>query len=304
MINQSKEKKIVIFRLSPSSIRPFPNQPRKKFNMEALKQLGQSILEKGQQVPISVKKIRKKGDYKYELIDGERRLRACLLLNIPHINALVCRDVKDENDQFTRSLISNFCREDHTSIEIMLALTKLKEDFVAQGKGEVPATESIGRLLGKSTDWVYRYLRLTHLHPSVRKMLEQDLIPFPVADALTCLKAEIQVKKAAYIIKHGLNYKRALAYIRKHKTKKNVRSAAVIDRQGTTNEFRVLQRFICGLEENSKIILDMNHKTFREIFRLRSKQEFYKIISRLETCIDNLTSLKESFEKIRDEFKR
>ena len=95
-----------------SKIKPNPNQPRKNFEDKSLKQLAQSIDEKGLISPITVKKV----DNKYTIVAGERRYRAHKLLNKKRILAYVI-DADTPKDVMYMALIENIQREDLNPIE-------------------------------------------------------------------------------------------------------------------------------------------------------------------------------------------
>ena len=103
-------------------IKTNPNQPRKEFAQENLKELSSSIESVGLINPISVKKV---GDG-YELICGERRLRAFKLAGIKKINAIV-KEYNSKEDEMIESLIENLHRDDLNSIEKENFITKLWE---------------------------------------------------------------------------------------------------------------------------------------------------------------------------------
>jgi len=100
-----------------SEIKTNPNQPRKEFDKDKLKELADSISERGLINPIQVKK---KGNG-YELICGERRLKAHKLINKKTIKAIV-KNYNSKSDEMVESLIENLHRDDLTSIE--------KENFI------------------------------------------------------------------------------------------------------------------------------------------------------------------------------
>ncbi|MFA5177542.1 MAG: ParB/RepB/Spo0J family partition protein, partial [Candidatus Omnitrophota bacterium] len=90
--------------IQPDQIRPNPFQPREEFDQQHIEELAQSIKEKGVIQPLLV---RRKGDY-YELIAGERRLRACNMLGLKEIPIIV-KEV-DDRDSLEYALIENIQR--------------------------------------------------------------------------------------------------------------------------------------------------------------------------------------------------
>ena len=137
-----------------SKIKPNPNQPRKNFEDKSLKQLAQSIEEKGLISPITVKKV----DNKYIIVAGERRFRAHKLLNKKRILAYVI-DADSNKDVMYMALIENIQREDLNPIEEAKGYKYLQENLQS-------SITEIAKTVGKSRPAVSNALRLLKL-PSV-----------------------------------------------------------------------------------------------------------------------------------------
>ena len=121
-----------------SKIKPNPNQPRKNFEDKSLKQLAQSIEEKGLISPITVKKV----DNKYIIVAGERRFRAHKLLNKKRILAYVI-DADSNKDVMYMALIENIQREDLNPIEEAKGYKYLQENLQS-------SITEIAKTVGKS----------------------------------------------------------------------------------------------------------------------------------------------------------
>ncbi|MCG8643695.1 MAG: ParB/RepB/Spo0J family partition protein, partial [Desulfobacterales bacterium] len=143
--NQSK-----IIEISIDDIEPNPYQPRKEFDQEQLIELSQSIKEHGLIQPISVKKI----GSKYQLIAGERRLRASKIANLKTISAIV-KDY-DEKQMMEIALIENIQREDLNPIEEAIAYAKLIEQFNL-------TQEEVSARVSKSRSAIANTIRLLNL---------------------------------------------------------------------------------------------------------------------------------------------
>ena len=137
-----------------SKIKPNPNQPRKNFEDKSLKQLAQSIEEKGLISPITVKKV----DNKYIIVAGERRFRAHKLLNKKRILAYVI-DADSNKDVMYMALIENIQREDLNPIEEAKGYKYLQENLQS-------SITEIAKTVGRSRPAVSNALRLLKL-PSV-----------------------------------------------------------------------------------------------------------------------------------------
>lgn len=133
-------------------------QPRSEFNQEALRELSESIKEKGVLQPILV---REKGD-KYEIIAGERRFQAAKLAGLATIPAIV----KQFNDGqvLEIALIENIQRENLSAIEEAKGLFRLIDEYRYK-------QEELGKLIGKSRSYIANTLRLLNLPNKVQRLI-------------------------------------------------------------------------------------------------------------------------------------
>lgn len=143
-------------------IRPFAGQPRDYFDQVELESLARGIAAAGQRVPIEVKTLEGDPDYLYELIDGQRRWHAVQIAGIATLRAVI-GEVADEDEQFERSVIANFCRSGHTTMEI----SNVCERFRRRGLAQVDIADRIG----KSIAFVSQYLSLQLLEPTLQQRL-------------------------------------------------------------------------------------------------------------------------------------
>ena len=139
-----------------SKIKPNPNQPRKNFEDKSLKQLAQSIDEKGLISPITVKKV----ENKYIIVAGERRYRAHKLLNKKRILAYVI-DADTTKDVMYMALIENIQREDLNPIEEAKGYKYLQENLQS-------SITEIAKTVGKSRPAVSNALRLLKLPDQIQ----------------------------------------------------------------------------------------------------------------------------------------
>lgn len=137
-----------------------PFQPRKEFNSEKIDELAISISEMGIIQPITVRKV---NSNKYQLISGERRLKACKSLNIKDIPAYV-RTADDEN-MLKMALVENIQRQSLNPIEIALSIKKLiNECKITQ--------EECSSRIGKKRSTIANYLRLLKLPIKIQSALK------------------------------------------------------------------------------------------------------------------------------------
>jgi len=167
-----------------SQIKPNPFQPREDFDQQGLEELAQSIKEKGVIQPLLV---RRKGDL-FELIAGERRLRAANFLNIKELPIIV-KNVEDK-DSLEIALIENIQRQELNPIEEAHAFQHLIDKFgVTQ--------EKIGEILGKSRVSITNTLRLLKLPHEIQQELKNGRISFGHARALLEIGDANQQRKLA-----------------------------------------------------------------------------------------------------------
>lgn len=139
-------------------LKPNPNQPRKKFAEDELRELAQSLREKGVLQPILVRPIRGQANT-FEIVAGERRWRAAQLANLHDVPVLV-RELTDA-ETLELALIENLQRTDLNAIEEAMAYQDLMEHF-----GHTQ--EAIAHHVGKSRSHVANTLRLLKLPDSVK----------------------------------------------------------------------------------------------------------------------------------------
>ncbi len=171
--------------LKISEIRTNPYQPRKHFDEEALKELSLSIKEHGVFQPILVRKSSISG---YELIAGERRLRASKLAKLKEIPAIVLDF--DDKAMMEISLLENVQREDLSVIEEAEAYEKLIKNLDY-------TQEELAKRLGKSRTHITNILRLLKLPAEIREMLDKNLLSFGHARALVNIEDEELQKELA-----------------------------------------------------------------------------------------------------------
>lgn len=148
-----------IVSIDPFRVKPFKGQPRKDFR--GIARLAANIEAIGQLTPIVVSKCDEQ-NFDYQLIDGERRLKACRHAEI-EIEAVVRKDPGAE--RFALSVASNFHRQSHNCIEISDAIQTLKQS----GR----TLKEISVIFGKSITFIMQHDSLVRLHPKIRQQLVQ-----------------------------------------------------------------------------------------------------------------------------------
>lgn len=163
--------------LKVEEIQPNPRQPRLEFDPEALQDLASSIKEQGVLQPILVRPVQG-GAHGYELVAGERRLRASKLAGLETIPALL-REVTDEQS-LALALIENLQRENLNALEEAKGLEQLLETFSL-------SQEALAQKVGKSRSAVANSLRLLQLPQAIQDSLFKDGITAGHARALLAI---------------------------------------------------------------------------------------------------------------------
>ncbi len=213
------------FQLIPvSAIEPNADQPRKNFNAETIKELADSIREKGVLQPIIVKK---KSGGAFEIVCGERRFRAATLCGLAEVPAII-KDIANE-DFLEWALIENIQREDLNPIEEAEAYQRLVEERMI-------SQEEVAKRVGKNRVTVTNTLRLLRLPPEVKQYLADGRLSAGHARALLgLLSPEHQRQMAKRIVEENLSVRQVEAIVNRsnaHKRKaKSARhlSAEIID---------------------------------------------------------------------------
>ena len=180
-------------------IEPRADQPRKRFDPEALELLAESIRTYGLIQPITVRPL---DSGFYQIIAGERRWRAARIAGLAEVPAIVIE--ADDRKMTELSLIENLQREDLDPIEEAEGYKTLMDNYHL-------TQEEAAERVGKSRSAVANSLRLLGLCPEVRQMLQNGDLSGGHARALLPLKAELQLEGAKLIAAQGLSVRQSEA---------------------------------------------------------------------------------------------
>lgn len=162
-----------IFWVETEKIKPNPYQPRKEFEPRALQDLADSIRQYGVLQPLVVTRKEIENDQgfvvEYELIAGERRLRASKLAGIPQVPVIIRAGQDSDKEKLELAIIENLQREDLNPIDRAHAFLKLAEEFKL-------THSEIGKKMGKSREYVSNTLRLLALPEEIRQALAEKKI--------------------------------------------------------------------------------------------------------------------------------
>ena len=190
----------VIF-LPARAIRPNPSQPRKIFREEALTELSDSIRQHGILQPLSVRRV----TGGYELIAGERRLRAAQMAGVTDIPCIVMN--MDQRESGTAALVENLQRQDLDFVEEARGISYLMESWSM-------SQEQVARLLGKSQSAVANKLRILRHSPAVLQALRDgDLTERHGRALLKLTTDEEKLSAIEVIIQQAMSVARTEKYI-------------------------------------------------------------------------------------------
>ena len=206
-----------IFRIPTEKLLPNPYQPRKQFKSEDLLSLADSIRENGVLQPLLARRINN-SDY-FEIIAGERRLRASILANMQTVPCLIVDCDYEESAIF--SILENIQRADLSFFEEAQAIAHMQSHFNL-------TQEQIAKKLGKSQSALSNKLRILKLPIDVRYFIEKENLTERHARALLKCESEKQMWTVLNVIKERkLNVEQTEAYIdsltnKREKPRKNV----------------------------------------------------------------------------------
>jgi ParB family chromosome partitioning protein len=194
----------VIVAIDVSRVRSNPYQPRLDFNPLAMEELKKSIVEKGVIQPITVRRI--PGGL-YELVSGERRIRACHEAGVATIPAYIIKVDSDE-EMLELALIENLQREHLNPIEVAISYQRLIDECRF-------TQEEVAQKIGKDRTTVTNFIRLLKLPEKVQHSLRMDEISMGHARSLLSVTDEKTLLRLhGRIVKQGLSVRKVEELVR------------------------------------------------------------------------------------------
>ena len=243
-----------------------PMQPRTRFNKESLNELALSIKNFGVIQPITVFE---KSKNNFELISGERRVRASKLIQLKKISAFV-KDVKD-SEKLEMALVENIQREDLDPIEIAITYNRLiKEINITH--------EKLSDRVGKKRSTISNYLRLLKLDPIIQSGLRDGFISMAHGRELSGIKSyKNQLDLYEKIISKKLSVRETEKIVRGLNSKKPLLEYNNLNKNIYQKKINLIkERF--GINFNLKI---SNKGSGQIIIPFKSKGEFDEIIKKI-----------------------
>ena len=186
-----------------------PFQPRTHFNEEAIKELSSSIRELGVIQPVTVRKM--KGN-QYQLVSGERRLRASKMAGLEKIPAYV--RLANDQESLEMALVENIQRQDLDPIEIGLSYQRLIDEIQL-------TQDQLSERVGKKRSTITNYIRLLKLDPIVQTGIRDNFITMGHGRALINVEdTKLQLELYKKIVKKGLSVRSVETLVRSLKNPK------------------------------------------------------------------------------------
>lgn len=244
-----------IVNISIDDISPSPYQPRVQMNSELLEELSASIKEKGVVQPIIVRSL---GNDKYEIIAGERRLRACKLAGLKEIPAII-REASDI-EAMEIAITENIQREDLNSIELAKAYSALMTQFNL-------TQEQLAQAVGKSRPAVANIMRLLQLPYEVQENVLANKLSMGHARALLALENEnLQINLCRKIIEMGLSVRQTERMVQK-----------LLKQPKSNKTKKILNEEITAVEKRLRTLLATQVKIRQSGKKGKIEIEFYSV---------------------------
>lgn len=242
--------------LKITEVEPNRDQPRKRFDQEALEELAQSIKEYGLIQPIVVSK---KEGY-YSIVAGERRWRASKIAGLTEIPAIIRKD--DERVNTEISLIENMQREDLNPYEKALGIRTLIDNYGL-------SQEIVAKKLGKSRSTVANWVRVLNLEPRVLEMVKEGKISEGYCKALLMLPPEKQYETAIQMLERGATVRQVEKKSKVKETKEEQKRNHILYK----NIENTFQSFF-----GSKVRLDAGRRRGKIIIEYTSNEDLERIL--------------------------
>lgn len=252
-----------------SEIRTSPFQPRTTFDQERLSELAGSIAQKGVIQPIVVRAV----EGGYEVIAGERRLRAAEMAGRRVIPALVVEATDEEAIQI--GLIENIQRDDLNPLDRAAALNRLMEQFSL-------SQQEVATRIGKDRTSVANYVRILSLPEDVKEFIRQDKLTFGHARALLALENPAEQRAVAReVVAKSLSVRQCEKAVARRKSAPRPRRivSAASDEETKALEEQ-LQKFL-----GTKVRVVRGRKTGRIEIEFYSDQDLNRILDLLNIRI-------------------
>ena len=239
-----------------------PYQPRTNFNQKDIDELASSIKELGLIQPITIKTK----DNRYELISGERRLRAFKILKLKSIPAYVRK--ADDQASLEMALVENIQRKDLDPIEIAISYNRLIEELSI-------SHEEMSKRVGKDRSTISNYIRLLKLDPIIQSGIRDNFISMGHGRSLINIKSkDTQLIIYEKILRNGLSVRQTEKIVKELNNKKV--SRVINYNEGLLKKIKLLET-----KYKTTLELKMRNEKGQLSFKFKNVAELNKLIKRL-----------------------
>lgn len=257
-----------ILRIKIMDILLNPRQPRRTFSEESIKSLSESIKQYGVLQPLVVVKI---GDNSYELIAGERRLRASRMAGLSDVPAILKENDYDDQKKLEVALIENIQREDLNDIDEAIAYKDLMDDFGL-------SQDDVALKVGVSRSAVANKIRLLKLPEEIVNEIRMGALDSGHAKLLLSLEnAELQLNTWKKIKEQNLTVRELDSVVKKARPDKKWRSLSVVKDDKTKEEEDKLKDIF-----GTRVAVVKRGNGAKIVFNFYSKEDFDSFMSKIE----------------------
>ena len=287
-------------------VKYYSTQPREFFESTEMAIFAAGIAEVGQENPVWLRRLDPpEGKLRYELIDGERRLRALLMNGTTHVLAIFKRP-KDELDQFKKAVVANFGHSGHPPLEIARSIERLLKLPELQGMSYSSQIQKLTAVYCQSRRWLEYHHSLLRLHPDIQKQLhpalpkDQQMKVVTATYLATIPDQMLQLQIAAKIRSDSMSVKQALNYTRKVASRSGKKDRAGLSRRTPVDDYRPFTTFLRRLAEDTDIYTTMPAENFDAMIQSRPAHEISSVIAQLKTRSEQLLAIRRRVEKVRN----
>lgn len=244
-----------------------PLQPRRTFDAREMQDLQESIARNGILQPLVVHRL---DNGEYELIAGERRLRAARALKWDSVPCVVRREIKSEQSRLVYALIENIQRENLNPIEEAQAYMQLHTDFGL-------SHEEIGQRVGKSRVGITNIVRVLQLPAEIQRGVAEGKITMGHAKAILMIPdGEKQIRFYHHLVDEGLTVRKAEVRARRIQRVTNPEGLSS-KRIGKTNRHPMALKYSPRLE---------NRYGYNTAVKYNEDKHFFEVVFRVENDVD------------------
>jgi len=265
-----------IFHIELEKIAPNPHQPRRHFDEDELRELANSIREFGILQPLLVSKIEEESDFgqsvRYELIAGERRLKAAKILGLPTVPVIV-RSASPDVEKLEMAVIENIQRTDLNPIESARVMARLQDEFGMTQR-------EIASKLGKSREAVSNTVRLLSLPSEIQNAIAEGRVNESQGRMLLSLEdPQLQNSIFAELLKDNLSVRQLESRIRMVKGKLSRQEDGKQGSSFVDTETKALQE---QLEEflGTKVEVMRDGKSGKIVINFYSQEELNSVLNK------------------------